>query len=219
MPIWSQVLFWWLAFAATHSLLSSKTLRPTLVDKLGGVGFMLTYSVIAFATFVPLVRTYFAHKHSGPWLWNLRDLPGIEIVVIALAGLAFALIVASYFNASPAGLIPAAPEPRGLLRITRHPLMTGIAVWALSHLLINASLTDVVFFGGFVVFAIAGSVHQDSRKRDHPRLAAFFRRTSLVPFAAVLAGRNRLAPGELPWLGLALGLGVAALVYAAHFWL
>ena len=48
--------------------LSSLPIRGRLVARLGEGAFLGLYSVIALAIFIPLVRTFFAHKHAGRWL-------------------------------------------------------------------------------------------------------------------------------------------------------
>jgi uncharacterized membrane protein len=79
-------------------------------------------------------------------------------------------------------------------------------------------MTDVLFFGGFTLFAIIGCAHQDARKQreEGERLSGFMAETSLLPFVAILSGRNRLVFQELPWLHLAIGLGVALFLYWLH---
>jgi uncharacterized membrane protein len=51
-------------------------------------------------------------------------------------------------------LLPAAYLPTNLKRFMRHPFLTGLALWALSHLLVNGDLASIVLFGGFGVFAL-----------------------------------------------------------------
>lgn len=36
----------------------------------------------------------------------------------------------------------------------RHPMVLGVKVWALAHLLANGTLADVLLFGGFLVWAV-----------------------------------------------------------------
>ena len=67
----------WIAFAATHLGLSSLRLRPRLIAALGELGYQGVYSLVALATFVPLVAVYFDHKHTGPLLWDLGEVPGM----------------------------------------------------------------------------------------------------------------------------------------------
>lgn len=211
------ILFWWLAFGATHTILSSLSLRPRLIARLGVRGFQVLYSLIAFATFVPLVQVYFANKHAGPLLWNLGAVPGVRVLVIAVSALAVILLVLAYAQPSPVGLMPGVPRhSRGVTRITRHALFMAISLWALAHLLVNGFLTDVVFFGGFVVYGFYGSHHQDARKQAEQDMAGFYAETSLLPFGAILAGRNRLVLGEIPLAGLAVGVVAAVLLYTFH---
>lgn len=45
--------------------------------------------------------------------------------------------------------------PRGILRVTRQPLMMGFAIFGALFLLWSGRSTDVAFFGGFAAFARA----------------------------------------------------------------
>jgi len=219
MPVWISVLLLWIAFAGSHLVLSSMPVRRPLTERLGERGFQGLYSVVALATFIPLAIIYFNHRHAGPILWSLRFVPAVRWLAIGLAAVAFALLVLSFMQPSPTGMTPgAAKRSRGVTRITRHPLFIAIGLWAVSHLLVNGSLADVVFFGGFVAFGVIGAAHQDARKRvaEGGALAEFYDETSLLPFAAIGAGRNRLVLAEIPWTGVVIGIVVAALIYIAH---
>lgn len=211
------ILFWWMAFAATHTVLSSLTLRPRFIARLGLRGFQVLYSLVAFATFVPLAWSYSTNKHSGSLLWNLTGIPGIRALSIALSALAVVLLILAFVQPSPTGLAPGVPlRARGITRVTRHALFMAIALWGLAHLILNGFLGDVLFFGGFIVYGLYGSYHQDLRKRTDAELSAFYAETSLLPFAAIVAGRNRLVLSELPIAGVAAGIVVAVLLYTYH---
>lgn len=216
------IALWLALFAGTHLVLSSLAVRTRLVAGLGEKPFLGLYSLVAFATLIPLVSVFFDHRHGGGLLWNVVALPGVRPLAMLLATLGIALVAAGVLQPSPllVGMSKAAGS-RGLTRITRHPLFMGIALWALSHLLLNGFVNDLLFFGGLLAFSLAGAAHQDARKRvtDRERLAAFFAETSFWPFAAILAGRNRVAWGELPWIGLVIGAAAAAGIYALHPWL
>jgi uncharacterized membrane protein len=127
-------------------------------------------------------------------------------IVLAVAG------VVPYPRSAYALFRTAAPsEPRGIERVTRHPFFAGTALLGVGHALLASHLTGVVFFGGLALFALAGAWHQDRKllaTRGAPH-AALLARTSLVPFAAIVAGRQRLVVGELPLGAIALG-GVGA---------
>ena len=104
-----------------------------------------------------------------------------------------------------------AQPPKGIVRVTRHPFLTGVGLWALVHLVGNGDLAALVFFAVWAVVALAGTVSID-RKRQRLLSAAwepFAARTSIVPFAAIAAGRNRFTPREIG----AWRWGLAVIVY------
>lgn len=216
MSPWMWILLGWCMFGGTHILLSSQQLRPRLVARLGPLGFLGLYTVVAFACFIPLVSFYINHRHAGALLWSL---PGVHGIALALAGIFFALTIASFIQPTPLGSTPGARmHPYGLTRITRHPAFMSLGLWGLAHILVNGFASDVAFFGGFFAFAIVGCAHQDARKRaeNRPELREFFAQTSFWPFAAIIAGRSRLVISELPWVGLVVGLAAAAGAYYLH---
>lgn len=110
------------------------------------------------------------------------------------------------------------PEPaRGALRITRHPMMWGVGLWAAVHLVANGDLASLLFFGGLLVTALGGAAHLDRRlaATEGERWRRFAEATSFVPFAALLAGRQRWAWTE--WRRpAAWGLGLFALLLVLH---
>ena len=215
------IAFWWGMFAGTHMALSSLRVRGKLIARLGEKAFVGLYSLIAFATFIPLVRVYLGNRHGGGRVWSLAATLGVRPLAMLLAVVGIAWIVGGVLHPSPALVgIKQARGARGLTRITRHPLFMGIALWALSHLLLNGFVTDVLFFGGLLAFSLAGAAHQDARKRttEEERLGQFLAESSFWPFGAVIAGRNRVIWSELPWVALAIGAGAAVGLYALHPW-
>lgn len=215
------IVFWWAMFAGTHMVLSSLPVRGKLIARLGERTFRGLYSLIAFATFIPLVWVYFGNRHAGGVVWSIAAAPGVRPFAMLLAVLGIAMIAGGMLHPSPALVgIKQAWGARGLTRITRHPLFIGIALWALSHLLLNGFVTDVLFFGGLLAFSLAGAAHQDARKRatEEERLGQFLAESSYWPFAAVIAGRNRVIWRELPWIALTIGAGAAVGIYALHPW-
>jgi uncharacterized membrane protein len=210
----------WLGFVLTHMVPSSRRWRARLVARLGQGAFLGLYSLVALALFVPLVWIYMVNRHQGPLLWDLRALPGLRTAALVLAGFGFALFVAAFFQPSPATVgMRGAVSPRGLHLITRHPMFMGTAIIGLAHLLLEGFLTDVLFFGGLLLYSVVGCLHQDARKRatEGERFAQFYRETSFLPFVALLAGRTRLPLYQLPWLPLLVGAVAAGVFYRLHW--
>jgi len=90
---------------------------------------------------------------------------------------------------------------RGIVRITRHPFLWGVALWALVHLIVNGDLASFILFGSLLLLALGGTVAIDAKRRRKfaGGWAQFAQTTSSVPFAAILSGRNSMvsALGEI----------------------
>jgi uncharacterized membrane protein len=210
----------WILFAGTHMALSSQRLRPGLVARLGDLGFRGVYSLLALAIFVPLVGTYYAHKHTGPYLWHLSRLPSVSWIGYGVMGAAFVLIVAGFVQPSPAGMVGGRPEVRGVARITRHPTLMGFGLWGAAHLLLaTVHAAELAFFGGFAIFAVVGCEHQDQRKlAASESYRAFHAATPFLPFSSPRFVKGLL---EMPLpVAVVAGIAVAwALRRYAHAWL
>lgn len=207
------------AFCGSHVLLSSTGLRGSLCDQLSERGFLAVYSLTALATFAWFLVAY-AHAPTIV-LWPRQR--WTALVPVVLIPLASVLLVAGYTTPNPTavGMERSAraddPAP-GILRVTRHPVMWAIALWAISHIIANGDLRSLLFFGAFAGLSLGGTALIDRKKRlalgsDWPRLAEV---TSNLPFAALVAGRTRLRWRDISWLRVIAGLLLYAVFYNAH---
>jgi uncharacterized membrane protein len=131
---------------------------------------------------------------------------------------AFVLFVASFRRNPTAmgGEAFAAAEPRGIQRITRHPMMVAFTTWAAVHVVGNGDTASLLFFGAFLVTTLAGMPSIDAKlaARAPDAWARLAATTSILPFGAILAGRNRLVLSEIGWVVPAIGLVAwAAMLY------
>ncbi len=207
------------AFAGSHLGLSSAPARGWLVARLGEKSFQGLYALLALLALGALIAAYVYASHQV-YLWppgpGLRHLP-LLVMPLALILIAGGVLVP---NPSATGMESALdqPEPaRGALRVTRHPVMWGIGLWAAVHLLANGDLASLLFFGGFLVTALGGAWHLDQRlaATEGERWRRFTDVTSFLPFAALLAGRHCWAWAE--WRRPVLwGLGLFVLLFVLH---
>jgi uncharacterized membrane protein len=215
-----------LLFLGTHLGVSSTPLRGRLVDMLGEGGYLVAYSLVAAITLAYLIWIYSALPRID-YLW--LPTPALYLVPKLLMPVAMILLVGGFMVRNPTAVGQesvlrrggeADGLTRGVTRITRHPFQWAVALWAATHLIANGDGVSVVFFGTFLALGLAGSVLIDRKKavKLGPDWEPFARATSNVPFAAIVAGRNRLAARELIGPGM-VGLGVYALAYWAHPWL
>jgi uncharacterized membrane protein len=214
------IAFWAVAFVATHLVIASAAVRPRMVAALGEQAYRGVYSLVGFATLIPLIIEFARHKHSGPLLWYLRDVAPIRWLVWLLMLVALILFVASLVNPNPAalGAPGAAGAPRGVLKLTRHPNFVAFILFGLAHMLMNGWAGDVIFFGMFPVIGILGGLHQDRRKLREigERYREFMAQTSFMPGAAILDGRQRWERSDTPWLALAAGAALTLVLVVLH---
>jgi uncharacterized membrane protein len=203
------------AFVVTH-LVSGTPLRMKLVAALGEWPYRGLYSLAAFATLGAMIWAYLGLPREPLW-------PALRLLPLCAMPLAFILIACGYFRnptmVGADGLLKSEDPARGIIRITRHPIMWGVMLWAGSHVLARGDAKSLVFFGGFFLVALLGTLSMDRRKRVNPDFVRFVAVTSHVPFVAIAQGRNHLAWREIGWMRPAVGLAAFAVFIAAHRWL
>ena len=189
------------AFVGTHFAMSHP-LRAGMVAKLGNGGFQIVYSLVSFAT---LAWVYLAFKDAPP-----ADLPppgDVEWAIATLLMLPAMVLFAGSLIGNPALPTPMAEkqaraEPKGVFRITRHPMMWGFALWALSHLVLHWSWRTTITAAAMGVLALVGARLQDRKKQAlmGDAWAQWERKTSYWPQLSGFA-----SAGALPWaVGLIL---------------
>lgn len=198
-------------FVGGHFVASSGRVREPLVTRLGERAFSGVYSLVAIVLLVWMAWAYGRAPVLPLWTpaqW-MYWLPAIFMMPATL------LAVAAVSQDNPTAVMQHLksgdrPAP-GILAVTRHPLMWGIALWALAHIPPNGTAADLIFFASFAVLALGGTLALDAKKQRQWGAAAwdrFARNTSNLPLAAIVAGRARLRPGEIGGLRV---LGAAAL--------
>ena len=209
-----------LVFAGFH-MVPSSPLRGWAVARVGEPAYLAVFSVISLASIIWLVIAFYDAPrgaqlwYPGPiWVW-------IQAVLLLLA---FALIAGGLGRPNPSsvgqgGVIEKVDVSKGIFALTRHPVMWGIGIWGITHIISQPSLRAVLFFGAIVVVALLGSWRQEQRKAREwgETWERWQSKTSFWPLAAILAGRNDLnlsaigyhllAAAVLLWLGLLHGHG------------
>jgi len=193
-------------FVGTHIVLSHP-LREPLIRRSGPREFLMIYSLSAILSFGWMVFAFRAAP-IGPDLWNgYANLPWAVASLLTLVGLT--LFLGSLIDnpampeQSTAGL--AQREPDGVFLVTRHPMLWGIILWAIAHMIVAATVRSLIFDGAFLFLALAGAYLQDGKKR---RLLgddwkAWEAKTTLWPRISKLG-----APGKLWLVGVIVWLAV-----------
>ncbi len=143
------------------------------------------YTAVAIVGLVLLIHGYGVARQSPVMLYNTPF--AMRHLVMLLMLPVFPLLLAAYL-------------PGRIQAVTKHPMLAATKLWALSHLLVNGTLADVLLFGSFLLWAVAVRI---SLKRRAPRP---------VPGAPPSGANDAVAVVG----GLAL---YALFVWRAHVWL
>jgi len=209
-------------FLAIHLLIAGTRLRDAIVSAIGEGAYLGLFSLASIVAIVWLAMAFKAAPNV-PLYYLGRGVHDLGLVVVLLA---FLLGVQGLMMPNPASLKQegSAAKPgtiQGVLRITRHPFLWGVALWAAFHLAANGDEASVILFGSLLVLSLFGTVSIDAKRKRKMGAAwdAFAAKTSNIPFAAVLAGRNTLNLSQsFGWrFWLTLVVFAAALFVHTHF--
>ena len=209
-----------LVWLGIHFGIAGTRLRDAIVARTGEWSFRGLFSLLSILAIVFLIRAW-AGAPTTP-LWYAPD--WLRWVLVAFMLVAFVLFVASLSQRNPTMVgSEAAPaqQPAGIQRVTRHPMLWSFALWAAVHVIGNGDSAAIVFFGTFLVTALVGMPSIDAKlaRREPSQWQALAAATSIVPFAAIMRGRNRFVPGEVGWLPVLIGVVAWAIILRLHPWL
>jgi uncharacterized membrane protein len=210
-------------FLALHLLVSGTRLRDALTGRIGVGPYMGLFSLASVAGLVWLGMAYAAARFSPanePY-WSLTRVT--MDVQIGLQLVAMLLVVPGLTTPNPTSVRQEATLERpdvvkGMLRITRHPFLWGVAIWALGHLLVDGDAASILLFGTLLALALFGTASIDAKRRRAlgGKWDAFAAQTSNIPFAAIVQGRQRLDLLEIGAWRLILAVAVWAVLLVAH---
>ena len=148
------------------------------------------YTLVSIAGLVLLVWGYGLYRYEADQAFVPPDWG--RTLQLLLMPVALILVVASQF-------------PQGFIRrAVGHPMLWGVTLWAVLHLLGNGDWASVLLFGAFLVWAVADLVSCYRRPRANPHAASGAPATAWWPDVAAIA------------IGLAL---TVAFVSFLHEWL
>jgi uncharacterized membrane protein len=175
-------------FLGVHSVrIVADDWRKAQLARMGEGRWKGLYTLVSLVGFGLIVWGYGQARLNPVLLWPspvwTRHLAGLLTLV------AFVLVAAAYV-------------PRNHVKEKMgHPMLLGVKVWALAHLLANGTLADALLFGGFLLWAVL--CFKSSRQRD--RLAGV-----RYPVGTGSADALTVVVGAVAWAGFA---------FWAHGWL
>jgi len=178
-------------FLGVHSArIFAEDWRTRVRARLGEGGWKGLYSLLSVVGFVLVVYGYGQARQAPVVLW----LPPVwtKHVAALLTIPAFVLLVAAY--------VPGNSVKSRL----HHPMILGVKVWALAHLLANNTLADLLLFGAFLAWSVASFAA--ARKRDTAAGAVYPRGRAGPTAVVVVVGLAAWAAFALwahaAWIGV-----------------
>ncbi|WMV56691.1 hypothetical protein MTR67_050076 [Solanum verrucosum] len=202
-----------LIFAIVHSGLAS--LRDKGEELIGERAFRVLFAGVSLPLAVSTIAYFINHRYDGVQLWQLNSIAGIHELVWISNFISFFFLYPSTFNLLE---VAAVDKPKmhlwetGIMRITRHPQV----IWCLAHTLWIGNSVAVAASVGLIGHHLFGAWNGDRRLaiRYGEAFEVVKNRTSIIPFTAILDGRQKLPEDyykefiRLPYLSItALTLG------------
>ena len=137
-------------FLGSHSCrIFAESWRNQMIDRIGEVKWKGLYTIISLIGFVIMVIGYGQARQSTVVLWQ----PNSFLIYIALALNLIAFIF----------LAGSSPSNNAIRLKLKHPMILGVKVWALAHLISNGTLVDLILFGAFLIWSVLD--FRSARKR------------------------------------------------------
>jgi uncharacterized membrane protein len=186
--------------------------------------YRVLFALVSIPLAVILVVYFFNHRYDGLLLWQVQGVAGVKTLVWILSAISFFFLYPATFNLLE---IAAIQKPQvhlyetGILRVTRHPQMVGQVIWCIAHTLWLGTSFTLLTSLGLIAHHLFAVWHGD-RRLENRYGEAFLKikeRTSVVPFLAIIDGRQSLKWQEFlrpAYLGVT---GFILLLWWAHPWL
>src|ERR1700712_3579006 len=127
-------------FFGVHTLTTQREMRARVIGSMGESGYKIGYALVSVAGLARVVWG-FANSRATGWIdvWNPPT--AFKHITVAPMLPAIILVVASYI--------------RGRIYTTlKHPMLAGLKLWAVAHLLANGDLGSIILFGSFLGWAV-----------------------------------------------------------------
>ena len=163
-------------FIGSHVFTTLRPQREGAIAALGAGPYKGLYSLVALAGFALIVIGFGQYRAGGyEPVWH----PPAWTRHITMTLMWFSFVALAATGKGPRGRIA------GWLR---HPMLVGVKIWALAHLLVKGDLGSMILFGSLLAFAVYDRIAVKRRgDTGAPRMAAFNRSDAIAVGAGTIA--------------------------------
>ncbi len=215
----TQLILAALFFIGLHVGIAGSFIRGRVIEKLGEKVYRAAFSLLSLIGIVWLAHAYRLAGYIETW----GQLSWFKPIAALLVFVAFLFAVLGMTTPNPMSvggenLLMADAPALGIQRVTRHPFLWGVAVWAFAHLIANGDVASLVFFGSLFVLVFVGmkSIDAKRKKACGRHWDSYAAATSILPFQAIKEGRNTLVIADFKVWQLAATLVLYLAVMHFH---
>jgi uncharacterized membrane protein len=137
-------------FLGGHLFVTMRAERAALIERVGGEGpYKGLFSLLALVGIVLIGYGFALYRASG-WIDVWYPPRWTRHVTEALVWPAVICVLAAYI-------------PGHIKRALKHPMLVGVKLWAVAHLLSNGDLGSIILFGSFLVWAVIDRITLNRR--------------------------------------------------------
>lgn len=137
-------------FLGAHTLTTQRETRAALIGAMGEGSYKIVYSLVSIAG-VALIAYGFARYRAESWIDVWYPPVAFKHITVALMLPAVILVVAAYLRGR-------------IYTAVKHPMLTGVKLWAAAHLLANGDLGSIILFGSVLAWAVYDRISLKSRR-------------------------------------------------------
>lgn len=136
-------------FLGSHVFVAQREARAELIKRMGEAAYKAAFSVVSALGIVLIVWGFAAYRASGYIeIWSAPT--WTRHLALLLMWPATVLIVAAYI-------------PGEIKRRLKHPMLAGVKLWAVAHLIANGDLGSIVLFGAILAWAVYDRISLNRR--------------------------------------------------------
>jgi len=190
-------LIFGILFPIMHSGLAS--LRPYGEQVVGARTWRVIFAWPSLCLAYSWITYFISHAHDGIVLWDGAQIGWLHAVAWTINFASFFFLYPSVFNLKEVAAVDI-PQVHlwetGIMRITRHPQFVGQSMWSAAHLTMVGSSFNALTMALLVGHHAFACWNGDRRlyEKHGDNFLAVKARTSILPFAAILDGRQKLPP-------------------------
>jgi len=156
-----------LFFIGIHLGIAGTVIRDRLIAILGENGYRAGFAIATLIGLGWLVAAY----SRAPYLVTWGMIEWWKPIAIILMLPTALLVVVGLTTPNPTAVAQegrVGQPPQGIVRVTRHPFLTGVGLWALVHLIGNGDVASLFFFATWGIVALAGTVSIECKAPTAP---------------------------------------------------